>query len=86
MKTKVARKAMRRAKPVRKRAHTKKQARANAPKKIRKTFRKAGMEPEIIELTEATFEVPVEFIGMDLEPVNEVIEIFEVAEDADQGG
>ncbi|MGD0908391.1 MAG: hypothetical protein ABSA96_12475 [Candidatus Acidiferrales bacterium] len=85
MKTKVARKAMRHAKPMRKRAHTKKPARANTARKTKATFREA-VEPETIELTEATFAAPVAFVDTDPEPVNEVIEIFEVVEDDDQGG
>jgi len=86
MKTKVARKTMRHAKPMRKRTPAKKRTRANAPPKTRETFRKAGAEPEMIEMAEMTFEAPVEFVDTDPEPVNEVIEIFEVVGDDDQGG
>jgi hypothetical protein len=40
----------------------------------------------MIEMAEMTFEAPVEFVDTDPEPVNEVIEIFEVVGDDDQGG
>jgi hypothetical protein len=86
MKSKAARKTMRHAKPVGKRTSAKKQTRANVPPKTKETFRKAGAEPELIEMAEVTFDAPVQFIDADPEPVNEVIEIFEVEEEDDQGG
>lgn len=86
MKTKAARKAMRHAKPIRKRTRSNKQSRTNAAKKTKQTFRRGTAEPESIELTEVAFGAPIELIDTDPEPVNDVIEIFEVAEDDDQRG
>lgn len=75
MKTKVARKTVRHAKPIRKGARGKKQARAAAAINKKETKQTVPAEPEMIA---ATSEAPVEFVEMDLEPVVEVFEVFEV--------
>jgi hypothetical protein len=79
MKTKVARKAVRRAKPVKRHTRGKKQARPTAPGIKKETFEPVGAEPQIVESTADLFEAPVEFVLADPEPVVDVVEIFEVA-------
>ncbi len=76
MKTKVARKTVRHAKPIRKVTRGKKQARAAATTNKNETLRNVGAESEMIA---AAFESPVEFVAVDLEPVVDVFEVFEVA-------
>ncbi len=82
MKTKVARKAMHHAKPFRKVARGKKQARAAAPINKKETIQTPSAEPEMVV---ATFETPVEFVEFDLEPEVEVIEVFEFAVPGGEG-
>jgi hypothetical protein len=76
MKTKVARKAMRHAKPFRKVTRGKKQARAAATPNKKEVLQNLAAEPEIIA---ATFEAPIGFVEVDLEPVVDVFEVIEVA-------
>ncbi len=76
MKTKVARKAVRHAKPHRKVTRGKKQARAAATTNKKETMQNVAAEPEMIA---ATFEAPVEFEAVDLEPDVEVFEVIEFA-------
>lgn len=74
MKTKVARKTIRHAKPMRKSTRGKKHARATTHADKNATFQSVPAQPEMIE---ATFEAPVEFVEVDLEPVVEVFEVYE---------
>jgi len=74
MKTKMARKAERHAKPMRKSVRGKKHTRAAAHVSKKETPQPVAVEQEIME---AAFEVPVEFVELELEPVVEVIEVYE---------
>lgn len=75
MKTKVARKAAHHAKPIRKAVRGKKHPRpAVAPNK-KEEVQNVAAEPEMIA---ATFEAPVEFVEVDLQPEVDMIEFFEV--------
>ena len=76
MKTKVARKAVRHAKPHRKVARGKKQAGAVATPNKKETMRNVAFEPKMIA---ATYESPVEFEAANLEPAVEVFEVIEFA-------
>ncbi|MGA7796549.1 MAG: hypothetical protein WCA19_26270 [Candidatus Acidiferrales bacterium] len=82
MKTKVARKTTHHAKPFRKVARGKKQARAAETINKKETIQTAPAEPEMVV---ATFETPVEFVEFDLEPEVEVIEVFEFAVPGGEG-
>jgi len=82
MKTKVARKAIRHAKPFRKVTHGKKHARAAATPNKKEVLQNVAAEPKIIA---ATFEAPIEFVEVDLEPVVDVFEVVEVAVRGDEG-
>jgi hypothetical protein len=74
MKTKVARKAVRHAKQFRKVARGKKHARpAAGPNKG--AVQNVAAKPEMIA---ATFEAPIEFVEVDLQPEIDMIEVFEV--------
>ena len=75
MKTKVARKAVRHAKPLRKIARGKKHARPAAAPNKKEEVQNVAAEPEIIA---TTFEAPVEFVEVDLQPKIDMIEVFEV--------
>jgi hypothetical protein len=74
MKAKMARKAVRHAKPMRKSIRGKKHARAAAHASKKE---KAPTVPAEQEMIQATFEAPVEFVEVDLEPVVEVFEVYE---------
>jgi len=82
MKTKVARKAVRHAKPLRKVVRSKKQARAAESINKKETIQTVPAEPEMVV---ATFEAPVEFVEVDLEPEVDVIEVFEFAVPGGEG-
>ena len=81
MKTKVARRIVRHAKPVRKVSRGKKHARAAATINKKEALQNVAAETEMIV---ATFEAPVEFVEVDLEPEVDVIEVFEVAVPGDE--
>ena len=81
MKAKVARKAVRHAKPMRKSTRGKKRARAKATANKKEMFRNVAAESE---MTTATFEAPVEFVELEMEPAVEVIEVFEVEGSGDE--
>jgi hypothetical protein len=81
MKTKVARKEMRHAKPFRKVTGGKKHARAAVTHNKKEVLQNVSAEPEIIA---ATFEAPIEFVAMDLEPVVDVFEVVEVTVAGDE--
>lgn len=76
MKTKVAKKAMHHAKPMRKVARGKKHARAAAIPDKKEAVQNVAIGTETIA---TTFEAPAEYVEMDLQPEVEVIEVFEFA-------
>jgi len=76
MKAKVPGKAVRHAKPFRKVTHGKKQARAAAAPNKKEAVENVAAEPELFV---ATYEAPIEFVEVDLQPEVDVIEVFEVA-------
>jgi hypothetical protein len=82
MKTKAARKAIRHTKPVRRSTRGKKHARATAHAGKEETLQPVPAQPEMVE---ATFESPVEFVEVDLEPVIEVFGVYET-EGGDENG
>jgi hypothetical protein len=82
MKAKAARKEIRHAKPVRKSTRGKRHARAAAHAGKKETLQPVPAQPEMVE---ATFEAPVGFVEVDLEPVIEVFEVYET-EGGDENG
>jgi len=82
MKAKVARKAAHHAKPFRKAARGKKHARPVAATNKKEVVQNVAAEPEMIA---TTFEAPVEFVEVDLQPEIDMIEIFEVTVPGGEG-
>jgi hypothetical protein len=82
MKTKVARKAMRHARPFKKVTGGKKHARAAVTPNKKEVSQNVAAESEIIA---ATIEAPIEFVAIDLEPVVDVFEVVEVTAPGDKG-
>ena len=82
MKAKVPGKAVRHAKPFRKVTHGKKQARAAAAPNKKEAVENVAAEPEMFV---ATYEAPIEFVQVDLQPEVDMIEIFEVTLPGNEG-
>lgn len=83
MKTKVARKAVRHAKPFRKVTRGKKYTRAVAATNEKEPIRAAAPEPQMVA---ATHQAPIEFVEVDFEPAVDVFEVIEFAVPGDEGG
>jgi len=75
MKAKVARKAVRHVKPMRKVTRGKKHAHATAIPEKKEAVQNVAAEPEMMV---GAFEAPVEFVEIDQQPEIDMIEVFEV--------
>ena len=84
MKAKVARKAVRHVKPIRKVAHRKAQARAKAAPEKKEIIENVAAAPQAVP---PKFEAPVEvgFVEVELAPGVELIEVFEVEKAGGEG-